>query len=255
MPTVWAPPISGSARGSSNRVLGALPLSQPWEELESRVYGEIPDVLRHKLALSLADLGGGREVSTIIPLRELFNKKVLLLAKPATADDEQLLAEMAGDMTLPAYLIEVVPQIALDEEILLTGSTTGLGQTGLLRMEFSGPTTGSRRLSHEFTAGSTSALIIEANGLSARESLNSLSALRRTQSVLAGGGKSPVGSGVGDALATLGRSYFHQLDELNKLAAAALDVRFTGVHRRCLPRWKSRPRKSMGYPLPPRPRP
>jgi hypothetical protein len=67
----------------------------------------------------------------------LNNRKVTLSFRPATPEDEETLRALLPEGTLddfsdlpdriPAYLVEMVPELKVDGELVLTGEPVGLG--------------------------------------------------------------------------------------------------------------------------------
>jgi len=102
-------------------------------------YGALPSQLQHKMAFAFGkDILGDLIDPTTYPYAQLNNQKVTLSFKPATADDEAALLSLlpAGPITdisqlptsIPAYLIQVIPEIAVNGQVIKQGSAMQLGE-------------------------------------------------------------------------------------------------------------------------------
>jgi len=101
-------------------------------------YGALPSQLQHHMAFAFEkDILGDLVDPISYPYAQLNNQKVTLSFKPATADDEAALQSLlpAGEITdisqlptsIPAYLINVIPEIKLNGQVVKQGSPMPLG--------------------------------------------------------------------------------------------------------------------------------
>ncbi len=71
---------------------------------------------------------------------ELIGKRVTLSYRPATPGDETLVASYGGFMfNVPAYMLQVKPELRVEGNVVLTGEHTTLGNEQSLTMEFNNP--------------------------------------------------------------------------------------------------------------------
>ncbi|MHB1142348.1 MAG: transglutaminase-like domain-containing protein [Sulfuricaulis sp.] len=102
-------------------------------------YGAIPAALQHTMTFAFGtDLLGEQINPVIFPWPKFNNHKVTLSFKPATAADEQTLASLlpSGQITdlsqlpssIPSYLIDVIPEVAVDGQVVGQGNTMRLGE-------------------------------------------------------------------------------------------------------------------------------
>jgi hypothetical protein len=101
-------------------------------------YAALPATLQQKMIFSLnKDAQGYPQDSITVPWVKLNNHKVTLSFKPATAADEQTLLSLlpAGEITdisqlptaIPAYLIQVIPELKVDGVLIKAGQAMTLG--------------------------------------------------------------------------------------------------------------------------------
>jgi hypothetical protein len=101
-------------------------------------YGALPATLQNHLTYAFnRDILGDLIDPITLPMARLNNQRLILSFKPATAADEQALQSLLpqGDITdisqlpssIPSYLIQVVPELRLNGEVLKTGAPMRLG--------------------------------------------------------------------------------------------------------------------------------
>ena len=102
-------------------------------------YAEIPSQLQHRVTfLWDKDALGQWQAPLTLPWAAVNNQKVTLSFKPATAADEEALLALLpeGEITdlsqlpgsIPAYLIQVIPELAVNGVVMKQGSPMGLGE-------------------------------------------------------------------------------------------------------------------------------
>jgi hypothetical protein len=101
-------------------------------------YGALPATLQNNFTYAFdRDLLGDLIDPITLPMARLNNQRLILSFKPATAADEQALQSLLpqGEITdlsqlpsaIPSYLIQVVPELKLNGEVLKTGAPMRLG--------------------------------------------------------------------------------------------------------------------------------
>lgn len=101
-------------------------------------YSEIPASLQQTITFSFErDITGTSIDPLTLPWAQLNNQRITLSFKPATPEDEAALASLLpeGDITdisqlpdsIPAYLINVIPELKLNGTVIKSGNIMGLG--------------------------------------------------------------------------------------------------------------------------------
>lgn len=121
------------------------------------IKSELPDNLRHKINFNVTkdifDQELGTPINITKSLPELAGKKITLSYSPATQADENTIASYFPTphtdgtpinpselpSSLPAYLINLKPELRIDGAVVATGSKITMGTTEQFKMTFSGP--------------------------------------------------------------------------------------------------------------------
>lgn len=163
---------------------------------------EMQDVMRpiYRLAFDKDILG---EILNPLELNfaQLNNHKLTLSFKPATEEDEQVLTGLTPEniqninelpSSIPAHLIQVVPQVALDEVVIKTGLPMYLGYdlTLYYQMEF----TNGQRMNKEYAipAGSYLNLMLGAGSISIQKLKEKKDNLKNTHLQLDSGNQNTI---------------------------------------------------------------
>lgn len=149
-----------------------LPGTLPYKTIvEGSTYTNIPESLRHKITFSLIkdmyDEFIGTSINITKSLPELAGKKITLSYSPATQADENVinsyLPKPHADGTpiqlnelpssLPAYLINLKPELRIDGVVVATGTSVGMGNTETFQMTFIAPKESPDVITNEIEAG------------------------------------------------------------------------------------------------------
>lgn len=169
-------------------------------------YGAIPSALQHTMTFAFGTGPLGERVNPVtFPWSRLNNHKVTLSFKPATSADEQTLASLLppGPITdpsqlpssIPSYLISVIPEIAVDGQVVGQGNAMRLGEIlnfyyGVNRVNGHG----SHTYTYAVVAGSYLSVAV-AGGSVSPTALNNLKAkLTATQTKLQSGDTALIGT-------------------------------------------------------------
>jgi len=101
-------------------------------------YSALPNLLQHHMSFAFGkDILGDLIDPTTYPYAQLNNQKVTLSFKPATADDEAALLSLLPvdpitdlsqwPASIPAYLIHVIPELAVNGQVVKQSSAMSLG--------------------------------------------------------------------------------------------------------------------------------
>ncbi len=102
-------------------------------------YAKLPESLEHRMGFAFGtDILGDPVGLVSYPMPEVNNRKITLSFRPATAADEEALKSLLPDgeitdlsqlpSSIPSYLVNVVPELAIDGKVVSTGSSMALGE-------------------------------------------------------------------------------------------------------------------------------
>ena len=231
-------------------LLGTLPYRGA---IRGVAFAELPDIYRQKLSFNVrndtvdfssfdpdAPPTADTSLNLTKSLPELAGKKITLSYSPATPQDEAVLntymPKPHADGTpiqpselpsqLPAYLINVKPELRIDGQVVATGTPVGLGGTNIFTMIFSDPSYGSSQVINYIDAGVYQAIGLNLGRIS-QDQLAALKAkLETTKAKLqnqdfAGLTKDDL---VGDLLYTTALAYHAELGARDYTAAKTMGV-------------------------------
>jgi len=231
-------------------LLGTLPYRGA---IRGAAFAELPDTYRHKLSFNVKN--DTIDISSFDPdapptadssmnitksLPELAGKKITLSYSPATPQDEAVINSYLPNphadgtpiqiselpSSLPAYLINVKPELRIDGQVVATGAPVGLGGTNIFTMTFSDPSYGSSQVVNYIDAGEYQAIGLNLGNIS-QDQLTALKAkLVATKTKLqnnnfAGLTKDDL---LGDLLNTTALIYHAELSTMNYITAHTMNV-------------------------------
>lgn len=236
-------------------LLGTLPYRTA---VKGTTFATIPDSLRQKLSFnvknditspsifdySIVDPDAPAPVDNSLniskSLAELAGKKITLSYSPATPQDEAIInaylptphadgspiqpSELPSQ--LPAYLINVKPELRIDGQVVATGEPIGLGGTNIFTMTFSDPSYGSSQVVNYIDAGVYQAIGLNLGKISEDQQKTLKAKLQATKTKLrnkdfAGLTKDDL---LGDLLYTTALTYHAELGSMNYIAAKNMNV-------------------------------
>lgn len=103
-----------------------------------RKFEEVPSGMRHTVGLGLMP-EYGEMVTVNKHLAEIAGRKVTLSYASASDIDSATIASYGGLLNTPAYLVQVTPQIKIEDTVILTGEAMTLGGKLSLRTDLNGP--------------------------------------------------------------------------------------------------------------------
>ncbi|MEW6104071.1 MAG: transglutaminase-like domain-containing protein [bacterium] len=217
--------------------LGIFPLSLPYKTIltQSR-YSEISPSLRHKIQFSVSD---GINYTASLP--ELVGKRITLSYIPSTPNDEAIInsylpkphpdgSPIQPDefpTNLPAYLINLKPELRVEGTIKATGNEIQMGQDQTFTMDFIDPRGTSDRITNDIIAGEFYAIGLDIGRISTEiiqkrqervKAIKDLLETKQTEELT----KDDL---IGEFLYTTAIGYFYQLDTFNKVIANKLNIR------------------------------
>jgi len=210
-------------------------------------YSEIPDSLRHKITFKVTkdiyDEDTGTPINITKRLPEIAGKKVTLSYSPATADDEAVinsyLPKPHTDGTpiqpselptsLPAYLINLKPELRIDGVVVATGTAIGMGYAETFDLVFAepGPAGGTDVVSNQIDAGTYNAVALNMGKISDVQMTALKNKLDTTKAKLQANDATSLTKDdvLGDMLFATALSYYVQLDTMNEIQAKTIGVK------------------------------
>jgi len=127
-------------------------------------YSEAPENLRYKITIEVMNEKNiGTDISYTLPTVGIVGKRILLAYTPASANDEDLILSQLPDSiadttdipsSISAYLINMKPQIVIENEAVATGSSIGMGKEQTYNIVFHSPTGTSDEIDNSAIVGS-----------------------------------------------------------------------------------------------------
>jgi hypothetical protein len=212
-----------------------IPIKVAWES------PALPDNLRASLKISIPDPSGASNgLLYTASLPQIAGKKITLSFSPAAANDlkviEAYLPKPHADgspiepselpSSLPAYLVNLKPELRLDGQVMATGSSVIMGSALSFAMTLNEPGIGTSDIDNIIQAGEYYGIGLDAGG-TGENALNAIgSKLAATKAKLdaksyAGLAKDDL---IGDLLHNTIASYFAELDAADELAAMTIGV-------------------------------
>jgi len=231
-----------------------LPVTTWSKNVTGRVQSHtLPDSMRHKLTFNVkndtvdltsfdpdAPPTADTTLNITKSLAELAGKKITLSYSPATPQDEAVinsyLPKPHADGTpiqpselpssLPAYLINVKPELRIDGQVVATGAPVGLGGTNIFTMTFSDPSYGSSQVVNYIDAGVYQAIGLNLGMISQHQLAAIKAKLESTSSKIKNKDFTNLTKDdvVGELLHTTALAYHARLGTMNYVAAKTAGV-------------------------------
>lgn len=215
-------------------------ISKAWSQ------ASLPDNLRHKVSFAVTSDNiyyDTQPLNITKHLAEVSGKKITLSYAPATSADEAVinsyLPKPHTDGTpiqpselpssLPAYLIQLKPELRIDGAVVATGGAIGMGEIEDFNITITPPTTSAQVVNNKVTAGEYNAVTLALTRISADQIAALKTKLDQTKAKLetqdfTGLTKDDI---VGDLLYSTVTSYFSELDGMDSVTASSLGLAVT----------------------------
>lgn len=136
-------------------------------------YAQLPQALQYRMGFAFGTDVLGEPIGLVsYPMAEINNRKITLSFRPATAADEEALSSLLpeGEITdvsqlptgIPSYLVNVVPEVKVDGQIVSTGTPMAFGED--LPFTFFVMTLGGERKPYQYNVAAGAYLSIAAIG-------------------------------------------------------------------------------------------
>ncbi len=210
--------------------LQALPSSLPYdvigEPVESSSLGQD---IKHFVTIQIVNPDDSIELSYQADIMTLGRQIASVSYVPAGVEDELILNQFAGEDEVPAYLINVLPRLSIDGEVVAAGQNpVQMASDQAISITFDGPGLESSSAVRPILAGSYVAVVFDAQGVSVENLHARLGELRLLEKELSG---SPaiddLDAVLGKTLQAVGLAYFQELDRMLQIASSSLQVKAT----------------------------
>jgi len=165
--------------------LGLLPTSLPYRAVATTADAvALPNSLRHHVTITLLDEVGLTPVATVTrSLPQVATQKITISYGPASAADRTTLESLASQQatSIPAYLLRLVPEIRIDETLVATGPSVGMGKDQAILVTLEGPNLLAEVLRHDRVAGDYSLVGLELGNSSGRQLIETRAKLLQTK--------------------------------------------------------------------------
>ena len=204
---------------------GLLPVTDLYDVVRGLSFVALPSSLCGKVNFTLRNTDNSVAFTHEVPLASLANSRVTLGYIPASDVDSTNIQQNVDAVNFPVYLVNLIPQFKIGNEIIGNGSAIGMGKKQYLEVTFNIPGLEPQLNITEITAGSFSAFILDyqtVTGDMLKAQMDKINALITSSS----NNRDAV---LGETLHGLGLSYFHQMDRFNQITAGNLGVAITRV--------------------------
>jgi hypothetical protein len=200
-------------------------------------YASLPDNLRYKISFQVTNQQTLQtDINYTVSLPAIAGKRVTLSYIPATSADEAVIESYIPTgssitisslpTSLPAYLINMEPQLMIDGQVVATGSSIGLGNGETLTMTFTDANQYADTTTKNLISGEYYGIAIDAGGIPQQQLLTLKTKLETTEANLSaqnftGMTKDDIW---GDILYTTAVSYYAEYDMMDNLQAKAMNV-------------------------------
>ena len=208
-------------------------------------FNALPSSLSSSVTFTLKNEDGSQAFAHTVSLSSIANARITLGYKPATDGDQQNIAVNADAEAFPVYMVNLVPEMKIDDTVIGNGAAIGMGHKQYLEVSFKIPGFEPTVAQSQVTAGSFSVLVPDYQNVTAAE-------ISRQQATLAALATNPSSSRdvvLGEALRGLGLSYWHQLDRFNQVTAGNLGVAITRVPSMLRVSWDLKVADQFGLPF------
>ncbi|HWQ89117.1 MAG TPA: transglutaminase domain-containing protein, partial [Desulfitobacteriaceae bacterium] len=209
--------------------LGLLPLSLPYKTVEVQEESvAIADNHADQVMFSLKgadpfglNFGGSADFQYSSKAAALYGKNLTLSWAAATTEDADLINQYGGIFNVPAYLVQLKPQLKADEETIAVGKPVGLGYRQQFTITLNG-----ENITNAVTAGSIYSIGLNYGQTSEKEMQNTKAKLSNAQAAM--NEKNIYSTEItGEILNAAAHIYFGQVDAISKIIATEAQVKAT----------------------------
>ncbi len=200
--------------------LSALPVTLPYKPIvTANKISVVPDQLRHKIQVSIADpFGFETLLTTMFSTAQIAGKRLTLSYMPASSADAQTIDTAGGYYKVKPYLVKLRPMLYLEGAVTASGGSIGMGEDHEVAIIFISPDGAQDRVTHQIAASTFAALGLDLQRVPA-ELINKRKAdLEEAKNGL-GNNNVPLDDLIGETLNLHALSYFQQVEGINRIAS------------------------------------
>ena len=193
-------------------------------------FSTVPDNLREIMSFSIPDPTGasaGLTYTTGMP--QIAGKKITLSFSSATAADQVVIDSFQAGLeqtSLPAYLINLRPDLAVDGVIVATGAATTMGTDLSWTISLNEPEIGMNNIINTIATGQYFGIGLDSGRIGIKQLSDLKAKLLSTKSNIESGNYANLTEDdlIGDILYTTIISYFAELDGSDEMAARNMNI-------------------------------
>ncbi len=188
-------------------------------------FNKLPESLSGTVTFTLKNPDNSTVFSYKTMLSSIAMSRITLGYAPIDDSNRELIIANAGRDEFPVYIVNLKPELKIDDTVVGSGSSIGMGRKQFLEVTFNVPGFDPSLSRTPVTVGSFSALVPDYQTVTAAE-------ISRQHAKLAGLPANLASSRdvvLGESLRAIGLSYWHQLDRFNQVTAGNLGVAITRV--------------------------
>ena len=133
---------------------------------QSAAFNEISANRRHAITFKVSGTDFLFEETSFLYttyLPAIVGKRITFSYTPATAADAQVMSDAEGIIGFPLYLVEVIPELKIDGQIVASGNAIGMGRDQSFEMVFNNPIGLTDQVSNTILAGEYYGIGIDAS--------------------------------------------------------------------------------------------
>jgi hypothetical protein len=190
-------------------------------------YATIPDSFRHRIGFQITNqFTFGIELDLTLNLPEIAGKRITLSFTPATIQDKNLILSYGDALSLPAYMINLKPELKINGTTKAVGTTVSMGDIETFTIVFQSPIGQAEAISNQIVAGEYYAIALDCSKVTQSLIQDRINILSNIETLFKSGQLSQIGLDgiVGEVLYSLGLTYFYELNSINAMYAKALRI-------------------------------
>ena len=204
--------------------LGLLPLTLPYKTVAVlKEYSSLPEDIKDFIGFSIRgadpfnlNFYGEKDFSIVKNSSDLYGKKITLSWIPASEEDAAIINQYGGIFNVPAYLVQMKPQLKIDGKVEAEGKAVNLGYRQQFTMSFKSAGQQAETIENPVTVGSFYCVGLDYQSISTVDLTEIAERIRSLQPTLS---ENNIYSdeGMGEILHGVAKAYFMQLDIADRL--------------------------------------
>ncbi len=193
-------------------------------------FATVPDNLRETMSFNISDpTGTGTGLTYTTGMPQIVGKKITLSFSPATVADQAVIDSFQVGQeptSLPAYLINLKPDLSVDGVIVATGAAITMGSALSWTISLNEPGIGLSNINNTITAGQYFGIGLDTGRIGMKQLNDLKTKLLSTKSGIESGnfGNYSKDDLVGDILYSTISSYFAELDTTDEIISRNMNI-------------------------------